>query len=202
MRNQGDTAAVRCTAQHPNGFAARLALAFTWSLGLLVSPVVQATDPVESTATAAGSDYTADGRLPLDTIMGRFDTLATEHGWIAETIHRYPDSRGIAIKSWRTPHRGEALWVLSGIHGEEPAGPNAIAANLASLTQLADAGVPIVVIPLANPNAYRHNWRYPNTPERDWKKGGGYSVGDAEHLLPDLGAGRTASVRRFLDPAL
>ena len=61
------------------------------------------------------------------------------------------DTPGIAIKSWRTPHRGEALWILSGIHGEEPAGPNAIAANLASLTQLADAGVPIVVIPLANP---------------------------------------------------
>ena len=71
----------------------------------------------------------------------------------------------------------------------EPAGPNAIAANLASLTELADAGVPIVVIPLANPKAYRHNWRYPNTPERDWKKGGGYSVGDAEYLLPDLDAG-------------
>ena len=67
--------------------------------------------------------------------------------------------------------------------------PNAIAANLASLTELADAGAPIVVIPLANPKAYRHNWRYPNTPERDWKKGGGYSVGDAEYLLPDLESG-------------
>jgi uncharacterized protein (DUF885 family) len=95
----------------------------------------------------------------------------------------------VAIRSWRTPHRGEALWILSGIHGEEPAGPNAIAANLDSLTRLAASGVPIVVIPLANPNAYRHNWRYPNTPERDWKTGGGYSVGDAEHLLPDLDKG-------------
>ena len=89
--------------------------------------------------------------------------------------------------------------MLSGIHGEEPAGPNAIAANLASLTQLADAGVPIVVIPLANPKAYRHNWRYPNTPERDWKKGGGYSVGDAEYLLPDLEPARSRARRQRRD---
>jgi uncharacterized protein (DUF885 family) len=189
MRSQDDTSAVRCAMKHPNGLAGRLVSALTWSLGLLVSPVVQAAEPFESTAASATSDYTTDGRMPLGTIMGRFDDLSTAHGWIAETIYDYPGTRGIAIKSWRTPHRGEALWILSGIHGEEPAGPNAIAANLASLTQLADAGIPIVVIPLANPNAYRHNWRYPNTPERDWKKGGGYSVGDAEHLLPDLDAG-------------
>jgi len=189
MRNQDDTAAMHHTMTDPNGHAGRLVIALTWSLGLLASPLVQAAEPVESTATPATNDYTTDGRAPLGTIMGRFDTLSTEHGWVPETIYGYPDTQGIEIKSWRTPHRGEALWVLSGIHGEEPAGPNAIAANLASLTQLAAAGVPIVVIPLANPNAYRHNWRYPNTPERDWKKGGGYSVGDAEHLLPDLDAG-------------
>ena len=189
MRKQKDAPATRFSRTHPGGLAGPLVMALGWSLGSLVSPAVQAADPIESTTTPATSDYTADGRLPLGTIMGRFDALSTEHGWIAETIHDYPDTRGIAIKSWRTPHRGEALWILSGIHGEEPAGPNAIAANLSSLTQLADAGVPIVVIPLANPNAYRHNWRYPNTPERDWKKGGGYSVGDAEYLLPDLETG-------------
>ena len=44
------------------------------------------------------------------------------------------------------------------------------------------------MIPLCNPKAYRHNWRYPNTAERDWHKGG-YSVGDAEYLLPDLESG-------------
>ena len=189
MRSQDDALAMRRAVTRPDGSAGRLAIALSWLLCLLAPPVMQAADPVDSAAAADSGDYTADGRLPLGTIMGRFDTLSTEHGWIAETIHAYPDTREIAINSWRTPRRGEALWILSGIHGEEPAGPNAIAANLASLTQLADAGVPIVVIPLANPNAYRHNWRYPNTPERDWKKGGGYSVGDAEHLLPDLAAG-------------
>jgi hypothetical protein len=80
------------------------------------------------------------------------------------------------------------VWLLAGIHGEEPAGPNAIAQSLESLAKLADSGVPVVLIPLCNPKAYRRNWRYPNTPERDWKKGG-YSVGDAEYLLPDLKSG-------------
>ena len=178
MRNQNDTTARPRARARTGGFAGPVIVALGWVLGLLVASVVHAAD-----------DYTADGRLPLGTIMGRFDALSTRHGWLPDTIYGYPDDQGVAIKSWRTPRRGEALWVLAGIHGEEPAGPNAIAANLASLTQLADAGVPIVVIPLANPNAYRHNWRYPNTPERDWKKGGGYSVGDAEYLLPDLETG-------------
>ena len=167
----------------------RIAITLAVALCAGTVPVLRADDAVAPQAAAATADYTADGRLPLGAIMGRFDALSAEHGWTSETIYDYPDTPGIAIKSWRTPHRGEALWILSGIHGEEPAGPNAIAANLASLTELADAGVPIVVIPLANPKAYRHNWRYPNTPERDWKKGGGYSVGDAEYLLPDLDAG-------------
>jgi hypothetical protein len=105
-----------------------------------------------------------------------------------ETIYAYPGEHDLAIRAWRTAHRGEALWILAGIHGEEPAGPNAIAGSLASIVELAASGVPVVVIPLCNPKAYRNNWRYPNTPERDWHKGG-YSVGDAEYLLPDLETG-------------
>jgi len=186
MRNQDDPRARQRATGHRVRFAGAMAVALGCAFGSLVAPVAHADGSVTTTATG---DYTADGRLPLDTIMGRFDALSMRHGWLAETVYRYPDAEGVTIKSWRTPRRGEALWVLSGIHGEEPAGPNAIAANLASLTQLADAGVPVVVIPLGNPNAYRQNWRYPNTPERDWKKGGGYSVGDAEHLLPDLDTG-------------
>jgi hypothetical protein len=105
-----------------------------------------------------------------------------------ETVYEYPGEQGLAIRAWRTARQGEALWILAGIHGEEPAGPNAIAASLAHIAGLAGAGVPIVVIPLCNPRAYRNNWRYPNTPERDWRKGG-YSVGDSEYLLADLERG-------------
>jgi Succinylglutamate desuccinylase / Aspartoacylase family len=164
-------------------------VALAWSLGMLAPPAVPAAEPVDPATTAVAGDYTADGRLPLAQLMARFATLSGSHGWTGETVYAYPDTPGLEIKAWRTPRQGPALWILSGIHGEEPAGPNAIARNLDSLVRLAGEGVPIVLVPLANPNAYRHNWRYPNTPERDWKLGGGYSVGDSEYLLPDLETG-------------
>jgi hypothetical protein len=136
----------------------------------------------------AAVGYTADGRAPIAELEARYETLSSAHGWQKQRIYAYPDEPELAISAWHTPKRGEALWILSGIHGEEPAGPNAIARQLEAIAELADSGVPMVVIPLANPKAYRANWRYPNTAERDWRKGG-YSVGDAEYLLPDLETG-------------
>lgn len=147
-----------------------------------------AADGVPTTAPIRAQDYVADGRLPLASISERFRTLARDHGWIEDSVYRYAQEPDLAITAWRTRATGPALWVLAGIHGEEPAGPNAIARNLDSLVRLARSGVPVVVIPLCNPRAYRQNWRYPNTAERDWRKGG-YSVGDAEYLLPDLERG-------------
>jgi hypothetical protein len=125
--------------------------------------------------------------MPLEQLFARYDTLSTDHGWQRETIYRYAENN-LVISAWRTPKAGPALWLLAGIHGEEPAGPNAIAASLPAIAAIADSGVPIVLIPMCNPKAYRNNWRYPNTPDRDWR-GGGYSVGDSEYLLPDLETG-------------
>ena len=149
-----------------------------------MKPAVSATEPDSPPVRA----FTADGRSTLEQLSSRYQSLSTEHGWQMETVYQYPGTDAPAIRAWRTAHRGEALWILAGIHGEEPAGPNAIAAHLPSIIELAASGVPIVVIPLCNPKAYRSNWRYPNTSERDWHKGG-YSVGDAEYLLPDLATG-------------
>ena len=175
----------RCRAGH---VTARAAVAIL--LTGVLAPIAHADAVTPATPSPASDtvDYTTDGRLPLSSIMARFDALSSQHGWQVETLHAYPGASEPQIKAWHTPHRGEALWILSGIHGEEPAGPNAIAENIDIIAELAATGVPMVVIPLANPQAYRHNWRYPNTPERDWKKGG-YSVGDAEYLLPDLEQG-------------
>jgi hypothetical protein len=132
--------------------------------------------------------FTADGRHTVEQLSNRYESLSADHGWQAETIFQYPGEDALSIRAWRTAHTGEALWILAGMHGEEPAGPNAVAENLESIVELAASGVPVVVIPLCNPKAYRNNWRYPNTPERDWQKGG-YSVGDSEYLLPDLETG-------------
>jgi len=168
----------------------------TWFL--LVSTVLLATtsitafaeDAVAGSSVAGATDYVADGRAPLGELARRFAEFDQKHGWSVETLYTYPNAPDLQIRAWRTAATGPALWVLSGIHGEEPAGPNAIARELEAVVAFARSGVPVVILPLCNPKAYRHNWRYPNTAERDWKKGG-YSVGDAEYLLPDLEQGLT-----------
>jgi hypothetical protein len=166
-----------------------LAAAFAASPALTAERVAAApASPEPSSAAGTPVEFTADGRLPLAQLAARFATLSTEQGWRQDDVYAYPGDSTMRIRAWRTPRQGPALWVLAGIHGEEPAGPNAIARRLASLVDLARQDVPIVVIPLCNPKAYRHNWRYPNTAERDWKKGG-YSVGDSGWLLPDLETG-------------
>jgi hypothetical protein len=164
------------------------------ALWRLVIATVLMAGGMRPTASATGPDsppasaFTADGRSTVEQLSDDYQSLSTEHGWQMETVYQYPGTDAPAIRAWRTAHRGEALWILAGIHGEEPAGPNAIAERLPSIVELAASGVPIVVIPLCNPKAYRNNWRYPKTSERDWHKGG-YSVGDAEYLLPDLATG-------------
>ncbi len=126
-------------------------------------------------------------------------SLGAESRWRMDTVYAYPQEEDLKVFAWRTRREGKALWLLAGIHGEEPAGPNAIARSLKSLSALADRGVPIVLIAMCNPKAYRSNWRYPNTPERDWRKGG-YSVGDAEYLLPDLAAGQAPRAANPVGP--
>lgn len=176
-------------------------LAAATSLALLTPAAAR--DPPPAAGAQAGAPlargFTADGRGTVEQLSRRFRSLSAEHGWESDTVHLPRGEDDLAIRAWRTAHAGEALWILAGIHGEEPAGPNAVARALESLVELGASGVPTVVIPLCNPRAYRNNWRYPNTAERDWRKGG-YSVGDAEHLLPDLEAGLRPRAARPAGP--
>lgn len=142
--------------------------------------------PAAAVATSnSHGEFTADGRLPQAQLFEAV-SAGLGSGWQSDTIYTYPDAQSMSIRAWRTGRSGPALWIISGVHGEESAGPNAIARNIAVISEMAEAGIPVVLIPLSNPKAYRNNWRYPNTAERDWKAGGGYSVGDSEYLLPDL----------------
>jgi len=138
--------------------------------------------------------YSEDGRRPLHELYESYDVLRREFGWRESVVFEQEDEvQGrmvkIPILSFRTPGEGPALWVLSGIHGEEPAGPNAIAREIEFLGSLGSR-IPMVVLPLCNPKGYRRNWRFPNTQSRKYKSesnpGGGVSVGDADHLLADI----------------
>jgi hypothetical protein len=173
---------------------------------LILSVIVgMAYNGLSATAIAAtkvldtAPNYIGDGRMPQAQLFEAV-TTGLGKGWQRDTAYAYPDDASLAIKAWRTRQTGPALWILSGVHGEESAGPNAIARNIAVIAELAEAGIPIVLIPISNPKAYRNNWRYPNTAERDWKSGGGYSVGDSEYLLPDLESGTKPRVGRIAGP--
>lgn len=167
------------------GALQRIGLAF----GMLPAVVLLgATARAAESAATAPPPYVADGRATLDDLYGLFDTLLPTGRWTAENIYTYPDDTRLRIRAWRTQQQGPALWLLAGIHGEEPAGPNALALQIDSIAVLARAGVPLVMLPLCNPRAYWNNWRYPATADRDWK-GAGYSVGDSEWLLPKVAGG-------------
>ena len=126
-----------------------------------------------------------DGRTPVQALYAAYLTLV-ERGWQLDLIgHSQP--RGtpeeLPVIALRSPRPGAAIWILSGIHGEEPAGPNAVAEAIDDLAALAEDS-PVVLIPLCNPHGYARNWRYLNTPTYS-EAIEGQSVGDSSHLLPD-----------------
>jgi len=138
--------------------------------------------------------YRRDGRISLVDLYSAQSEMQKRPGWILEELFReeitLPDGKKIALPAncLTTSRKGPALWVLTGIHGEEPAGPNAVVANLAALAQLASKGVPLVIMPLLNPLGYQRNWRYPDAAVYSETKPGS-SVGDSDHLLPGEGGG-------------
>lgn len=125
-----------------------------------------------------------DDRPPPDALIRAYDRLLG-HGWVREVVveSQPPGTEHpLAIVAYRTPARGPAVWILAGIHGEEPAGPNAVAAAIDDIAALG-AARPVVLLPLLNPQGYARNWRYLNTPV--WSdRVDGQSVGDSSHLLP------------------
>jgi hypothetical protein len=128
-----------------------------------------------------------DGRMPIQQLYASYLPLV-ETGWQVDVI---ADSRppgttaALPIVALRSPKPGPAVWILTGIHGEEPAGPNAVAAAIDELAALGQK-VPVVLVPLCNPQGYARNWRYLDQPTFSDTQDG-QSVGDSSHLLPDPG---------------
>lgn len=130
----------------------------------------------------------ADDRPPADELYRRFEALR-ERGWILEVVAQSQPPGTTApmpIIALRTPATGPAVWILAGVHGEEPAGPNAVAEALDDIAALG-AKRPVVLLPLLNPQGYARSWRYLNTPVYS-ESIDGQSVGDSSHLLPSSDA--------------
>jgi hypothetical protein len=126
-----------------------------------------------------------DGRMPIEALYGTYLTLL-DKGWQLDIVTRSrPPGRAysLPIIALRTQRAGDAAWILSGIHGEEPAGPNAIALSLDDIASLGDHRA-VVLLPLNNPHGYVNDWRYLNMATYSETEEGS-SVGDSSHLLAD-----------------
>ncbi|MGQ0429076.1 MAG: hypothetical protein ACT4UQ_04005 [Gammaproteobacteria bacterium] len=127
----------------------------------------------------------ADGRVPIGSLYESYAALR-DQGWILDVVAESQPAgaaRPLPIVALRSPIEGPAVWILAGIHGEEPAGPNAIAAAIDDIARLGRTR-PVVLLPLLNPHGYARNWRYLNVAVYS-EEIDGASVGDSSHLLPD-----------------
>jgi hypothetical protein len=125
-----------------------------------------------------------DGRAPIESLY-RASLGLVERGWTADVIaSSAPPGTGapLPIVALRSPKTGPAIWILAGIHGEEPAGPNAVAAAIAEIATLGEHRA-VVLLPLLNPHGYARNWRYLNVAVYSASVDG-QSVGDSSHVLP------------------
>lgn len=140
--------------------------------------------------------YLEDGRLPIEDIYGSFANLAL-NGWEVDLVdnHKHHDNIGgvdieFPVICLRTPKKGNALWFIAGIHGEEPAGPIALARSISKLEELRELGFSVVVYPLANPIGYSTDSRFlrkyrgTDNPFIHPSIETDLSVGDTSHLLP------------------
>lgn len=138
-------------------------------------------------AVPAGvATYAADERQPINSLYAAYRSLV-KHGWTLEIVaHSRPAGTAaeLPILALRSPMQGAAVWILAGIHGEEPAGPNAIAEAIDEIAALGRRR-PVVLLPLLNPHGYVRNWRYLNVPVYS-ESVDGQSVGDSSHLLPSV----------------
>ncbi len=126
-----------------------------------------------------------DGRKSLRGLYEACQPLLNSPDWESEVVcqQRVLEEKGeilghLPIISIRTKIKGKAIWVIAGIHGEEPAGPIALAENIQLFEDIRKAGIPVVLLPMCNPAGYFRDWRYMNA-----RRGDGLSVGDSDHLL-------------------
>lgn len=116
-------------------------------------------------------DYNnGDGREKINNLISSYFQLNKKY-WIIEEA----GNSSFPVYSLRTKKFGNSLWIISGIHGEEPAGPIAISRTIKNLEKLGK-DIPVVILPLCNPEGYILNKRYPSS---------NVSVGSSDYFLPD-----------------
>ncbi len=143
--------------------------------------------PAGSSKEYTMQSYTKDSRLHISELYKKIETL--KESLHVEKIYVQQDRtlRGnvnLPIYAFTSKKKGPAVWIIAGIHGEEPAGPNAVAQSIKEIISLSKK-TPLVVLPMCNPAGYRKNWRYPyfKKKPRHIKEKDIPSVSSSEHYL-------------------
>jgi predicted deacylase len=64
--------------------------------------------------------------IDIRAVLGDVETAARQHGWTSEIFHESGGFKSPALhrpSSIRTPHSALRIYISTGIHGDEPAGP-------------------------------------------------------------------------------
>ncbi|MBN2015781.1 hypothetical protein JW766_03020 [Candidatus Dojkabacteria bacterium] len=127
-----------------------------------------------------------DGRKQIGEIYQALSKLSGnswEYEKVCDSVADSDDDSKISlpILCIKTVEEGNAIWLISGVHGEEPAGPNALSEGIDLIKKLGEKS-PVVLLPLCNPLGYYRSWRYLNMKKYS-ESVEGLSVGDSEHLL-------------------
>lgn len=99
-------------------------------------------------------------QIGISDILRAIEAAATEHGWAAENILQLDGVQLFALSrasAPRAPHGTFRVYISTGIHGDEPAGPLAVLELLRA--NVWPANCELVVCPCLNPVGFTHNSR-------------------------------------------
>ena len=97
--------------------------------------------------------------IDIRSVLRDIESAGQEHGWIAEAFHADDDFKWLALR--RVPSRityhASRIYISTGIHGDEPAGP--LAALRLLRENLWPAVADITLLPCLNPTGFLQNTR-------------------------------------------
>jgi predicted deacylase len=98
--------------------------------------------------------------VDIRAVLREVESAARQHGWTTEVFYEYDDSKWFALhrkREVRSQESGVRIYISTGIHGDEPAGP------LAALKLIQENRWPdnaeIFLLPCLNPAGYTLNRR-------------------------------------------
>jgi len=99
-------------------------------------------------------------QIPISEILRNIESTASQHGWVSEDFLQLDDLRLFALRRTlvlRVPHAAIRIYISTGVHGDEPAGPLAALELLQANTW--PENCEIIFCPCLNPAGFIRSTR-------------------------------------------